>query len=80
MPAKRTASVVTEVIVHQAPAGDPRYLGGISQIVKLVSPNGHHLGTVHEVIMPDGAAPHVHPKDYTRRDCSRVRLASEPGR
>ena len=34
--------------------------------------NDRHVGTLHEIVMPDGAVPHSHPKDYTRRDCSRV--------
>ena len=35
--------------------------------------NGQHIGTIHEIVAPDGAILHSHPKDYTLRDCSRVR-------
>ena len=79
MAAKRAQGMFTEVIVNHAPAGDPRYRGGVSVIVKVLTPGGQHIGTVHEVVMPDGTVPHSHPKDYTHRDCSRVRVASEPG-
>jgi len=78
MPVKRTEGVLTEVVVHEVPAGDPRYRGGSARTIKLITPNGRHIGTVHEVVMPDGSVPHSHPKDYTRRDCSRVRAPSEP--
>jgi hypothetical protein len=78
MARKRATGALAETIVHQTPAGDPRYLGGVSRIVKLFTPNGRHIGTVHEVLMPDGATPHSHPKDYTRRDCSRIRVTAEP--
>jgi hypothetical protein len=60
-------------------ATNPRYAGGASVIVKLVTPNGQHIGTFHEIRMPDGSVPHSHPKDYTKRDCSRVRPLVEPG-
>ena len=78
MPTKRTQGILLAAIVYQSPAGDPRYIGGISRIVKLVTARGQHIGTLHEVVMPDGSVPHSHPKDYTQRDCSRVRLAAEP--
>ncbi len=41
--------------------------------MKLITANGQHIGTVHEVVMTAGDVVHCHPKDYTRRDCSRVR-------
>ena len=78
MPNKRAEGIFREVIVHQSRAGDPRFLGGISRIVKLITVSGQHVGTVHEIVMPDGTIPHSHPKDYTRRDCSRLRLWAEP--
>jgi len=78
MPVKRTEGIFRELIVHQGPAGDPRYAGGVSRIVKLVTARGHHIGTVHEVVMADGSVPHCHPKDYTRHDCTRVRVSAEP--
>ncbi len=78
MPEKRTEGVFVEVIAHEAPAGDPRYHGGTSVIVKLLTANGRHIGTAHEIVMPDGSVPHSHPKDYTNRDCSRLRAPSEP--
>lgn len=78
MPEKRANGGLTEIIAHQTAAGDPRFAGGVSRIVKLLTANGQHIGTVHEVVMPDGSAPHSHPKDYARRDCSRVRVSAEP--
>ena len=72
MPAKRAQGVLRPIIVHRTPARDPRYAGGVSRIVKLMTANDRHVGTLHEIAMPDGAVPHSHPKDYTRRDCSRV--------
>jgi hypothetical protein len=76
MPAKRASAILRDVIVHRRPAGDPRWAGGESVIVKLLTPRGQHIGTLHEVRMPDGSVVHSHPKDYTRRDCSRVRAAA----
>lgn len=61
-----------------SPAKNPKYAGGTSQIVKLETTNGQHIGTIHRIVMPDGSIPHEHPKDYTLRDCSRVRIP-EPG-
>ena len=62
-------SVLRPIIVHRR---GTRYAGGVSRIVKLMTANNRHVGTLHEIAMPDGAVPHSHPKDYTRRDCSRV--------
>ena len=78
MSGKRTEGIFREVIVHQNTAGHPRFTGGISRIIKLITVNGQHIGTLHEIVMPDGSVPHSHPKDYTRRDCSRLRLSAEP--
>jgi len=74
MDAKRSNQIFFEEIVHQIAAGDPRYVGGLSVIVKLITSRGQHIGTVHEIQMPDGTVRHTHPKDYTLRDCSRVRV------
>lgn len=79
VPVKRTEGVLDAIVAHRSPAGDPRYRGGESRIVKLLTPNGRHIGTVHEIVMPDGTVPHSHPKDYTLRDCSRLRIPAEPG-
>lgn len=73
MPAKRASGLLHEVIAHQEAATNPAYEGGVSVHVKLLTSNGRHIGTIHEIRMPDGAVPHSHPKDYTLRDCSRVR-------
>ncbi len=73
MPEKRASGILTDIIVHRAPARDPRYLTGESLIIKVFTPTGQHIGTVHEVMLPDGTTPHSHPKDYTLRDCSRIR-------
>lgn len=73
MSAKRAAGIVSEIIGHREPATNPRYHGGESFVMKLLTPSGQHIGTVHEIVMSDGSIPHSHPKDYTLRDCSRVR-------
>ena len=78
MSEKRLSGAFIEIIVHERPAHNPAYAGGSSRIVKLLTRSGQHVGTVHEIVMPDGTAPHSHPKDYTLRDCSRVRVLSEP--
>jgi len=64
-------------IRHDVVATNPRYPGGRSQIVVFKTVRGQHIGTVHRIVMPDGSTPHEHGKDYTMRDCSRVR-AEEP--
>ena len=71
--AKRAAGVLSDIIAYSAPARNPVYAGGDSLILKVMTPNGRHIATWHEVRMPDGSIPHSHPKDYTRRDCTRVR-------
>ena len=80
MDAKRAAGLLTEIIAYRSPATNPRYLGGTSFIIKLLTPRGQHIGTLHEIVMPDGSVLHAHPKDYTRRDCSRIRISAEPPR
>lgn len=72
MPDKVSAGLFEER-AKETPATSPRFTGGRSLIVKLVSPNGFHIGTLHRIVMPDGSVPHEHGKDYTLRDCSRVR-------
>ena len=72
MPAKRAQGILRSAVVHQTAARDPGYADGVSRIVKLLTANDRHIGTIHEIVMPDGSVPHSHPKDYTRRDCSRV--------
>jgi hypothetical protein len=64
--------ILIEEIVAESAATNPLYAGGISRIVVLRTPRGQHIGTVHEIVLADGEIPHSHPKDYTRRDCSRV--------
>jgi hypothetical protein len=78
MPAKIVAGVFTEDTKESA-ATNPRYRGGRSVIVKLISRGEHHIGTIHRIVMPDGSIPHEHPKDYTLRDCSRVRIEEPRG-
>ena len=72
---KRLAGILIEIIARAGPATNPRYQGGTSRYLKLLTPSGYHIGTVHEIVMPDGAVPHSHPHDYTlpSPDCSRVR-------
>ena len=70
---KRVSRLLLEDIVHRAAARNPRWIGGEARIIKLITANGQHIGTVHEVVTAGGDVVHSHPKDYTRRDCSRVR-------
>ena len=77
MPDKRADGTLRDLIVHETPAGDPRYVGGTSRIVKLMTANEQHIGTLHEIVMPDGTVPHSHPKDYTRRNCERIGVLPE---
>lgn len=37
-------------------------------IINLLTENGQHIGTIHEIRMPDGTVPQSHPKDYTAGD------------
>jgi hypothetical protein len=62
MPEKRERMLVTEIIAQERPAGNPIFAGGVSRIVKLLTPNGRHIGTVHEIVMPDGSRPPLPPK------------------
>ncbi len=78
MAGKRANGLLKEIIAYSSPAGNPACSGGISRIVKLLTDNGQHIGTIHEIVMPDGTRPHAHPKDYTLRDCTRVRAPVEP--
>ncbi len=71
--AKRAAGILSDIIAYSAPARNPTYAGGASLILKVMTPNGRHIATWHEIRMPNGSIPHSHPKDYTQRDCSRVR-------
>lgn len=77
MPAKLANGTFREIIAYRSAANNPRYQGGPSLIVKLLTPNGQRIGTLHRITMPDGTVPHEHPKDYTMRDCSRVYPATE---
>jgi hypothetical protein len=78
MTEKRAAKLFVEKIAYSTPARDPRLAGGTSVIVLLFTRNGHHVGTVHEVILGDGTpSEHSHPKDYVLRDCNRVRIQHE---
>ena len=72
MPEKRAAGLLIEIIVFEAPARDPRYAGGVHRVRKILTPNGRHIGTWHEVETPDGSVPHGHVKEHTRRDCTRI--------
>lgn len=75
---KLEAAILSTSIVFSSPAMNPRYARGVSRILKVFTPAGQHIGTIHEIVMPDGRVAHRHPKDYTRRDCSRMRCKSEP--
>lgn len=58
--------------VKSSPATNPRWIGGTSRIVRVFTNKGQHIGTFHEIVLPDGSVPHSHPKDYTRRDCTKI--------
>lgn len=75
---KRREGLLVAVIVNPSPARNPRYSGGVSHFVKLLTRNSQHIGTLHEIVLPDGTVAHSHPKDYTRRDCVRLRIPAEP--
>lgn len=77
MPTKRVDGILREIIVHRAPARNALWSGGESRVVKLLTDRGQHVGTIHEVVLASGTVAHSHPKDYTRRDCSRVRASGE---
>ena len=79
MPAKIVAAAFTEQVLRDTPATNLKYEGGRSLLVKLVTANDRHIGTIHRIVMPDGSIPHEHPKDYTLRDCSRVRIEEPKG-
>ena len=72
MPSKRENGTLRSIIVHERPATNPAYVGGTSRIIKLLTANNQHIGTVHEIVLADGTVAHSHPKDYTRRDCERI--------
>ena len=78
MEAKIASRVLNTVIVATSPATNPLYSDGTSRIVVVLTQRGQHIGTFHEIEVPGRGVMHRHPKDYTRRDCSRVRLSSEP--
>jgi hypothetical protein len=71
--ARKRATVFTEIIAHGDPEGDPRWRGGRSVYVKLLTAKGFHIATLHETVLPDDSVPHSHLHDYTFRDCTRVR-------
>jgi len=72
---KRAAGAFLERVSWHSPARDPRMAGAWSAYVRLYTPDGFHIGTLHEVLYREDGRPagHSHPKDYTLRDCSRVR-------
>lgn len=74
MDEKWANGLLTESLAKDVAANNPKYQGGRSHIVKLSTQKGQHIGTIHRIVMPDGSVPHEHPKDYTLRDCSRVRI------
>lgn len=62
MPAKCRGQLSLKV-VRSSHATNPRWVGGVSRIVKVFTPRGQHIGTYHEIVLPDGSVPHSHPKD-----------------
>jgi hypothetical protein len=71
---KRAAGLLIESIARETPAADPALPAVVGRIIKLETPvHRRHIGTLHEVVDRDGNVLHSHPKDYTRRDCTRVR-------
>ncbi len=79
MPTKRRNGALHAELVYESGARDPRLIGVQSRIYKLMTPRGQHVGTVHDIVNPDGTlrAQHVH--DYTARDCVKfVKPEKEP--
>ena len=75
MTEKRASGKFTEIIAYEAPARDVALPGVWGVIIKLLTSNGRHIGTVHDIVDKDkGAVRESHPHDYTLRDCSRVRI------
>lgn len=75
MTEKRANRLLSEIIAYEAEARDPALAGVKGVIVKLLTPKGQHIGTVHDIVNADGSIRESHPHDYTRRNCSRVRIA-----
>ncbi len=74
MTEKRANRLLYEIIAYEAAARDPALAGVKGVIIKLLTPNGRHIGTVHDIVNADGSIRESHAHDYTRRDCSRVRV------
>lgn len=74
MTEKRTLGLLSESIADDRPAGDPALPGVRAIIIKLKTPKGQHIGTVHDIVNADGSMRESHAHDYTRRNCSRVRI------
>jgi hypothetical protein len=74
---KRAEGVFIEMVSQPTESGDRRYAGEFSVIVRLYTKNGRHIGTLHQMIDSSGTVlvdrHPPHPRDYTLRDCSRVR-------
>ncbi len=77
MAEKRANRLLSEIIAYEAEARDPALAGVKGVIVKLLTPKGRHIGTVHDIVNADGSVRESHPHDYTRRDCTRVRVAQK---
>ena len=73
MPEKRATGLLSEIVAYATSAGDPELPGVRAVIIKLLTPKGQHIGTVHDIFNADGTLRESHPHDYTLRDCSRVR-------
>jgi hypothetical protein len=80
MPEKRRAGLLIEEVRWEGSARDPALPGVRSLILKLKTPSGQHIGTVHDIVNADGTLRESHPHDYTLRDCSRVRIAQKQER
>ena len=70
---KRTEHLFSEIIAYETPAGDPALPGVRGVIIKLLTPKGQHVATVHDIVNADGSIRDSHAHDYTLRDCTRVR-------
>ncbi|MEP6870660.1 MAG: hypothetical protein ABI939_02295 [Anaerolineaceae bacterium] len=74
---KLAAGLLNSITAADARTTNPLYAGARSRIIKVLAPKGRHIGTYHEILAPDSSILHRHPKDYTLRDCTRVRLAGQ---
>jgi len=70
---KRQSGLFTEIIASVKPARDPARSGVRAVYVKLLTASGKHIGTVRDLIGPEGTVIETQVRDYPLRECSRLR-------